>query len=114
MLLLVGAGVANLPLVYMVLERMPDAPPPLVLSVGLLSMGLSWAGGCAIQERRPGSVVAIAALGVAEALVPLVPGAREALGVHALVWPLLAAAFSAAALIVRHRAASAAAPARRA
>lgn len=102
MLLLVGAGVANLPIVHALLT-LPDATPLLVLPVGLLSMALAWAGGCALQDRRRLSVLAVSAAGAAEVAMPLVPAAREAIGMAALVWAPLAAALSLAALGVLMR-----------
>lgn len=91
--LLVGAGVANLPLVYAMLA-VPDLHAAIGIATGLLSMGLAWAGGAALEGRRHGSVRVIAALGVLEVAIPLVPAARETLGVSAIAWPLLAAVLS--------------------
>lgn len=102
MLLLVAAGVANLPLVHAVLS-LAEPPALAVFGAGLLSMGLAWAGGCAIEGRRHGSIVILGSLGLAEAVVPLVPWARESLGDAAIVWPLVAAAASGAALVLLAR-----------
>ena len=97
MLLLVAASIAMLPLVHAIVAA-ASSPGPAIFAAGLLSMALAWAGGCAIEQRRHGSVLAIAAVGVAQALVPLVPQARDLVGSAALMWPVVAAALSAVAL----------------
>lgn len=71
--LLVGAALVQLPLVYTLVGR-GDAPILVALSVGLLSMGLAWSAGCSLEDRRKGTVRAIAAAGVLAPLVTFTPG----------------------------------------
>lgn len=75
-LLLVVACVLLLPVIYHVVSR-DKAGAPLALSLGLLAMGLAWSGGCALENRRRGTVRGIAALGVALPLLALLPAFPE-------------------------------------
>lgn len=79
MLLLVVAALLHLPIVYLLVG---DArfPPTITLGLGLLSMGLAWSGGVALEGRRRGTVRALAALGVAEGALVFVPALASALG----------------------------------
>lgn len=58
-----AAAVVQLPVVYGVVAR-GGAGAPLALALGLLSMGLAWSAGCSLEDRRRGTVRALAALGV--------------------------------------------------
>lgn len=79
--LLVVAGVAHLPVVHALVARDEQAPP-LVLGMGLLSMGLAWSAGCALQRRRRRTVLGIGALAVLEPALLLAPAMREPLAPH--------------------------------
>lgn len=71
-LLLLAACLALLPIVHpLVAEARVD--PPVVIGLGLLSMGLAWAGGCSLQARRRRTVYAIAVAGVALPLLAWTP-----------------------------------------
>lgn len=95
-LLFVAATACHLPLVYL-LVRHDAFSPPAALTVGLLAMGLAWSGGCSLEGRRPRTVRAIAALGVAEGALAFAPPFAAPLGEAR--WLFLAiAAFAAAGL----------------
>lgn len=53
--------------------------PPIPVLVGLLSMGLAWASGVALEGRRRGTTRLIAALGVAQGAFVFAPGVASAL-----------------------------------
>lgn len=70
--LLVGASLAHLPLVYGLVGE--DARlAPVALSDGLLAMGLAWSAGCSLEDRRRGTVRGITMLGIAGPVVALMP-----------------------------------------
>ena len=71
--LLVAASLANLPVVYLLLQR-ADTEPLVVLGVGLVAMGLAWAAGFHVQAKRPRLVQALIVPGLAEAGLAFVPG----------------------------------------
>lgn len=103
MVLFVGAGLALLPLVHAMLTR-DDLGPLIILPTGMLSMGLAWAGGCAIQNRRRGSVLALGILGVLVALAPLIPQVRGWIAPAWPGWTVVAGVLSLAALLAFARA----------
>ncbi|GEM_PF-4482027 len=96
--LLSGAAVANLPVVYTLVRPDLDATARLfALFLGLLSMGLAWAAGASLEDRRRRSVAIVGALGVLSPLLAVAPVARDTLG-GGLAWLLVGAALSLAAL----------------
>lgn len=75
--LLVAASLANLPVVYLLLQR--EATQPLVvLGVGFVAMGLAWAAGFHVQSKRPRLVQALVLPGLAQSGLALVPGYEAA------------------------------------
>lgn len=94
--LLVGASLANLPVVYVLVA----GGDPMALLAGFVAMGLAWAGGFHVQGKRPGLVMALAGIGVVESVAVFVPAFAEV-----RPWLLLAAGLSlmALALAVRQR-----------
>lgn len=96
-LLLVIACVLLLPVIYHVVRR-AEIGAPLALTLGMLSMGLAWSGGCALENRRRGTVRAIALAGLAMPLAALVPGFPESFGAMERAVLLGAAATCAGAL----------------
>lgn len=95
---LVAAATLHLPAVYLLVAH-TTLSPPFALSVGILSMGLAWAGGVSLEGRRRGTARAFAALGVAEGALAIVPQMGEALG-NARWFFLGVSALSALALLV--------------
>lgn len=87
--LLVGASLANLPVVYALVAD----GDPLALLAGFIAMGLAWGGGFHVQGKRPRLVLALAAVGVAEAGAVLVPAFASS-----RLWLFLAAGLSLVAL----------------
>lgn len=77
--LLVAASLLHLPLVYLLIAH-TELTPPFALTVGLLAMGLAWSGGCSLEGRRRGTVRALAAAGVLEGALVVVPQIADALG----------------------------------
>ena len=77
-IVLVVASSLLFPLVYRLIAL--GEAPPYALSYGLLSMGLAWSGGCALENRRRGTVRALTAAGLAAPLVTLVPALSVGLG----------------------------------
>lgn len=71
-LLLVLASLAHLPLVYLLVAD-ASLVPAFALAVGLLAMGLAWAGGVSLEGRRRGTARAFALVGVAEGVLSVVP-----------------------------------------
>ncbi|HEX2022428.1 MAG TPA: hypothetical protein VHH36_06925 [Candidatus Thermoplasmatota archaeon] len=92
--LLVGASVLDLPAVYLVMADDASDPPP-VVALGLVAMGVAWAGGRALEDKRRGSVALVALCGVAQAPLLLVPQVSSAIGG---AWPWVAASSAASAL----------------
>lgn len=98
-LLLVGAAVVQLPLVYALVGR-DDPPIPIVLSAGLLSMGLAWSAGCSLEDRRKGTVRGIAAAGALGPLLGFMPGFPVAFDAMEQVLLLACSGLSAAGLVL--------------
>lgn len=74
--LLLLASFASLPAIYRLLA---DAAPPFVaIGTGAVAMGLAWAAGCALEGRRRGTVLGLAAAGAVAFLAVLVaPGVSD-------------------------------------
>lgn len=92
--LLLGAALSNLPVVY-VLIKTDHASPPIALTFGFLSMGLGWAAGFLIENKRRWFVVLASAVGVLELGALFLPDARDS-----SAFIIAAAAFAAAALLL--------------
>lgn len=102
MALLVLAACALMPIIWSTLAK-GESEPAVALSVGLLAAGLCWAGGCALEGRRRGTVLAIAALGVVVGLLALAPRVASELGGAPAGWGVACAASSAVALALLAR-----------
>lgn len=76
-ILLVAAVILHLPLVYLLVAA-DTLAPAFALAVGLLAMGLAWSAGKALEGRRRGTSLVLAALGTAEFLLGFLPGGLEA------------------------------------
>lgn len=97
--LLFAAAIVHLPIVYALVAAI-ELAPPFTIAIGLLSMGLAWSGGVALEGRRPRTMRFIAALGVAEATLAFVP--MIALALDGVRWLfLVVGALSAGALLAR-------------
>ena len=101
-LLLVLASLAHLPVVYGIV-RDGTLAPPIGLLIGLLSMGLAWASGVSLEGRRIGTARALAALGVAEGALALVPAIGAALDGARWLLVVIAALCGGAYLVLRVR-----------
>lgn len=95
---LVLAGVADLPVVYYVVAEL-GSPPLVSVALGLLAMGLAWAGGCALEGRRRRTLLLLSLLGTLQALLALVPALRGLVPDAALAWVVASAAFSVVGLV---------------
>ena len=102
-LLLYAAAFAHLPLVYL-LVRDAALAPPFAISVGLVAMGLAWAGGVTLEGRRPGTTRFIAGAAVAEGLLGLLPQVGDALGSARWVFAAIALLAGAALVVLLRRA----------
>jgi hypothetical protein len=101
--LLTGAAAATLPVVYALVR--PDlavAARLVALFLGLLAMGLAWAAGASLEDRRRGSVAAVCALGVVAPALAAVPVARD-LVAGGMAWLLAGAALALVALALLGR-----------
>ncbi|HUR69013.1 MAG TPA: hypothetical protein VM370_07175 [Candidatus Thermoplasmatota archaeon] len=96
-LLLVGAALLHLPLVYWLVANVA-LQPPFAITVGLIAMGLAWSGGVSLEGRRAGTVRFIAAFGVAEGALAFVPVLAAAL--DGARWLFVAIALASLAAIV--------------
>jgi hypothetical protein len=97
--LLSGAAVVNLPVVHSLAQPGLDFGARLVaLFLGGLAMGLAWAAGASLEDRRRGSVAAVCALGVLSPLMAAAPVARALVG-PTLPWLVACAALALAGLV---------------
>lgn len=76
---LVAASFLHLPIVYLLVAAIGEMPS-ITLGLGLLSIGLAWGGGVALEGRRSGTVRALSALGVMEGALAFVPAIADPLG----------------------------------
>jgi hypothetical protein len=77
--------------------------PAFVLGVGLLGMGLAWAGGVSLEGRRHGTARAFCALGIAAGVLAFAPALAGPLGGARFVF-LAIAALSAGGIVALARA----------
>lgn len=94
--LLFAASLAHLPVVY-ALVATHAFPPAIGLLVGALSMGTAWAGGVALEGRRPGTTRTFCVLAIAQAALAFAP---QAAALGPARWLLLVVALLAAAALV--------------
>lgn len=105
--LLTGASAAALPVLYgLVARAAPDTGALLratALALGLLAMGLAWAAGASLQDRRKNSVRFLCASSLLAPALALLPGTRDAFAPLDLAWLSACALLSlvAAAMIQR-------------
>jgi hypothetical protein len=100
--LLVGAALVQLPLVYTLVAR-EEVSPPVALAVGALSMGLAWSAGCSLEDRRRGTVRGIALAGALAPLLAFAPSFPVRLAAWELGLLLACSVLSAAGLVLLWR-----------
>jgi len=102
--LLTGASVATLPVLYGMAQRLQESPIMAVtfvaLGLGLLAMGLAWAAGASLEDRRRGSVRFVGVMALAPFVVAGFPGARVAFVATDYAWLGASALLSIVALVM--------------
>jgi hypothetical protein len=99
--LLTGASVVTLPVLYaLVRPDLDDIARPTALGLGALSMGLAWAAGVSLEDRRKGSVVLLCALAVLSPLVGVAPPVLSLVGASGIALLSACAALSLVGLVL--------------
>lgn len=70
--LIISGSILDIPVVYQQV-RDDESLHALPLALGLISMGLAWAAGCSLENRRKGTVAALLALGIVQPLLVVIP-----------------------------------------